>query len=189
MLVLQNNAPVTKNATALPPLLLAESDEENNEPYVLSLPLANSDYEESDPQACPLPLVDIGEEEKNSNDTSVTSHGSIFDLGRPVKNFFQGLGGFYGEVVDAFLDDGNTQMYTIIFTNEEEEMWSANNATVNVEAASFTVGDCGFQLVRKFCGGGHFSGTVVEILCGGKRKCKFCDIDEYKYMLSEFNTF
>ena len=26
---------------------------------------------------------------------------------------------------------------------------------------------------------------MVEILCGGKRKYKFCDGDEYKYMLSE----
>ena len=76
-------------------------------------------------------------------------------------------------------------MYTIRFTDREEEMWLAHDATVNAEAASITVGDYGFQLVRKFCGGGHFSGTVFEILCGGKRKCKFCNGYEYKYTLSE----
>ena len=64
-------------------------------------------------------------------------------------------------------------------------MWLVHDATVNAEAAYITVGNHGFQFIRKFCGGGHFSGTVVEILRGGKRKCKFCDVDGYKYTLSE----
>ena len=76
-------------------------------------------------------------------------------------------------------------MYTIRFIGDEEEMWSSHDATVNSKAASITVGDRGFQFISKFCGGGHFSGTVVEILCSGKRECKFCDGDEYKYTLSE----
>ena len=59
-------------------------------------------------------------------------------------------------------------------------MWWAHDATVNAEAASITVGDRGFKYIRKFLGVVYFSGTVVEILRGGKRKCKFCDGDEYK---------
>ena len=92
---------------------------------------------------------------------------------------------FSGEGVDAFRDDRNTQIYTIIFNDGEEEMWLENDATVNAEAASITVGVRGFQFISHFFWGGHFSGTVVKILCGGKRKFKFCDGDEYKYMLSE----
>ena len=64
-------------------------------------------------------------------------------------------------------------------------MWLAHDATLNSGAASVTVDDRGFQLIRKFCGGVHFSGTVVEILRGGKLKCKLCDGDEYKYTLIE----
>ena len=64
-------------------------------------------------------------------------------------------------------------------------MWLENYATVNAEAASITVGDCGFQFISKFCWGGHFSVTVVEILRCGKMKYKFCDGNEYKYTLSE----
>ena len=71
-------------------------------------------------------------------------------------------------------------MYTIIFTDGKQYMWLAHDATVNSGAAYITVGNRWFQLIRKFCGGGHFSGTVVEILRGGKRKCKLCDGDEYK---------
>ena len=71
-----------------------------------------------------------------------------------MKKFFQGLGCFSGEVFDAFIDEGNTEMYTIRFTDGEEEMWSAHDATVNYESASITVGDRGFQFIRKFCGGG-----------------------------------
>ena len=178
LLGLQKNAPVTKNVTALPPLSLAESDNKENYPDVLPLPSANSDDEESDPQACPLPPVDIGEEGKTSDDTSVTSHGSTLALGGQAKTFFQGLGWFSGEFFDAFLDDGNTQMYTIRFTDNKEEMWLAHDATVNSEADSITVGDRGFQLIRKFRGGGHFNGTVVEILRSGKGKCQLCDGDE-----------
>ena len=102
-----------------------------------------------------------------------------------MKKFFQGLGWFSGEVVDNFLDDNNTQVYTIRFTNGEEEMWLVNDAPLNAEAASITVGVRGFQFIRKFCGSGHFSGTVVGILHGGENNCKFCDRDEYKYILSE----
>ena len=101
------------------PLPLAESDEEYNYPDVPPLPLANSDDEESDPQAYQLPPVDICEEEKNSDDTSVTSHVSTLTLGSQVKKLFQGLGWFSGKVVDNFLDDGNTQMYTIRFTDSK----------------------------------------------------------------------
>ena len=66
-------------------------------------------------------------------------------------------------------------MYTIIFIGGKEDMRSAHDATVNSGADSITVGNCGFQFIRNFCEGGHFIGTMVEILCGGKRKCKFCD--------------
>ena len=69
---------------------------------------------------CPLPPVDIGEEEQTSDDTSATSHGSTLDLGSQLKKFFQGLECFSGEVFDAFLDDGNTQMHTIRCTDGEE---------------------------------------------------------------------
>ena len=181
---LKNSAPVTKNATAFPPLPLAESVKEDNDPDVPTFSSANSDNEESYLQACTLPPVDVGEDKKTSNDRSVTSHGSKLALGSQVKKYLQGLGWFSGEVVDTFLDYVNTQIYTIIFTYCEEEMWSAHDATVNSEAASITVGNRGFQFISKFSGGGHFSGTVVEILRGGKRKCKFCDGDEYKYTLS-----
>ena len=68
-------------------------------------------------------------------------------------------------------------MYTIRFTDGEEEIWSAHDTTVNAKATSITVGDRGFQFISKYFGGGHFSGTVVEILRCGKRKCKFCDGD------------
>ena len=64
-------------------------------------------------------------------------------------------------------------------------MWLVHDATLNAKAASITVGEREFQFIRKFCGGGHFSGTVVGILHGGKKKCKFCDRDEYKYIMSE----
>ena len=117
---LQNNSPVTNIATDLPALPLAESDEEKNDPDVPHLPLTNSDYEESDAQACQLPLVDIGEEEKISDDMSVTSQNSTLDLGSQVKKLFQGLGWFSGEVVETFLDDRSMQMYTIRFTDDEE---------------------------------------------------------------------
>ena len=93
LLGLQKNAPVTKNATALPPSTMAESHEEDNDSDVPPLPSANSDDEESDPQACPLPPpVDIGKEEKTSDETSVTSHGSTLALGSQVKKIFQGIG-------------------------------------------------------------------------------------------------
>ena len=62
-------------------------------------------------------------------------------------------------------------------------MWSAHDATVNSEADFITVRNRGFKFIREFCWGGHFSETVVEILNSGKRKCKFCDGDEYKYAL------
>ena len=147
------------------------------------MPSSNIDDEESDLQACPLPPVDIGEEGKTRNDTSVTSHGFILALESEVKKFFQEIGWFSSEVIDDFLDDSNTQIYTIRFTYDGEEMWMAHDATVNTEAASITVGDRGFQFIRKFLGDGRFSGAVVEILRGGKGKSKFCDGDEQKYTL------
>ena len=64
-------------------------------------------------------------------------------------------------------------------------MWLVHDATVNAEATYINVGDREFQFIRKFYGGGHFSGTVVKILHGAKKTCKFCDGDEYKYMMSE----
>ena len=166
---LQNNAPVIKNTTTLPPLHLEESDKEENDTCVPSLTLADSEDEESDTQACPLTLVYIGKEEKTSDDTIATSHGSILALGRKVKKFFQVLGWFSGEVVDALFYEGNTQMYTIRFNDREEEMWSMHDSRLNSGAASITVGDRGFQFISKICWGGHFSGTVVEILRGEKR--------------------
>ena len=77
---------------------------------------------------------------------------------------------FSGEGVDAFRDDRNTQIYTIIFNDGKEEMWLDHDATVNAEAASITVSGRGFQFISQFFGGGHFSGTVVKILCGGKKE-------------------
>ena len=79
--------------------------------------LENIDNGESDPQACPLPPAHISEEENTSIDTSVTSHSSTLALGSQVKKFFQGLGWFFDEVVNTFIDDGNTQMYTIRYTD------------------------------------------------------------------------
>ena len=64
-------------------------------------------------------------------------------------------------------------------------MWPAHDATVNAKDASINIWDRGFQFIRKLRGGGHFSGTVVETLRGGKRKCKFCVREDYKYTLSE----
>ena len=89
---LKNNTSVTKNATALPPLTLSEIDEEYNDPDTPPFPSANSDDGESYPQACQLPPVDTCREEKTSDDTIVTSHGSTLDLGIQVKKFLQGLG-------------------------------------------------------------------------------------------------
>ena len=60
LLGLQNNAPVTNNATDLPLLHMSESDKEDNDPDLPYFPSSNSDNEESDPQACPLPEVYIG---------------------------------------------------------------------------------------------------------------------------------
>ena len=69
-------------------------------------------------------------------------------------------------------------MYTIRFTDGEEETWSAHDVTVNAEAASIAIVDVGFQFIQLFCGGGHFSGIVIEISRSGKRRCRFCDGDE-----------
>ena len=52
-------------------------------------------------------------------------------------------------------------------------MWSAHDATVNSKADSITVGNHGFQFIRKFCGCVHFSGTVAEILRSGKRSSSY----------------
>ena len=65
-------------------------------------------------------------------------------------------------------------MYTIRFTDGEEETWSANDVTVNAEAASNSIVDVGFQFIQKSSGGGHFSGIVIEILRSGKRRCRSC---------------
>ena len=64
-------------------------------------------------------------------------------------------------------------------------MWLAHDATVNAEAASITVGGRGFQFISQFFWDGHFSGTVVKILLGGKSKCNLCGRYEYTYTLSE----
>ena len=64
-------------------------------------------------------------------------------------------------------------------------MCSAYDATVSSEDDYIIVGNRRFQFIGKFCGGGHFSGTVVEVLRGGKSKCKFCDGYDYKYTLSD----
>ena len=71
-------------------------------------------------------------------------------------------------------------MYTIIFTDGEEEIWLVHKFRVNAAADSINFGDRRFQFIRKFRGGGHFSGTEFEILRDGKKKCKLCDGYEYK---------
>ena len=68
-------------------------------------------------------------------------------------------------------------MYTIRFTDGEEETWSAHDVTVNAKAASNSIVDVGFQFIQIFCWGGHFSGIVIEILRSGKRRCRLCDRD------------
>ena len=52
---------------------------------------------------------------------SVTYRGSTLDLGSQVRKFFEGLGWFPGEVFDDFHGGENNQMYTIRFTDGEEE--------------------------------------------------------------------
>ena len=39
-------------------------------------------------------------------------------------------------------------MYTIRFTDSEEETWLAHDVTVNDEATSIVIGDVGFQFIR-----------------------------------------
>ena len=85
---------------------------------------------------------------------SVTYCGSMLHLGSQVRKFFGGLGWFSGEVVDDLLDGGNNQMYTIIFTDCEEETWSAHDVTVNSNAASIAIVDVGFQFIQIFYWGG-----------------------------------
>ena len=98
---------------------------------------------------------------------------------------FEGLGWFPGEVFDSLLDGENNQMYTIRFTDGEEETWLANYVTVIDEAASIAIVDVGFQFIQIFCGGGHFSGIVIEILCRGNWRCRIFDGEEYMYTLNK----
>ena len=106
-----------------------------------------------------------------------------------MRKFFEGLGWFSGEVFDDLIDGDNNQIYTIRFNDDREESWSAHDVTLNDEAASISIGDVGFQFNRKICGGGHFSGIMIEILCSGKMRCGFCDIYEYRYTLKNCNAF
>ena len=108
---------------------------------------------------------------------SVTYRGYMLDLVSQVRNLFEGLRWFSGEVVYGLLDGENHQIYTIIFTDGEEETWLAHDVTVNSKAASNVLVDVGFQFIQKSSGGGHFSGIVIEILRSGKRRCRFCDRD------------
>ena len=75
-------------------------------------------------------------------------------------------------------------MYTIRFTDGEEETWSAHYVTVNSKAASNVLVDVGFQFIQLFHNGGHFSGIVIEILRSGKRRCRFCDRKECRYNMN-----
>ena len=52
-------------------------------------------------------------------------------------------------------------MYTIRFTDSEEETWSAHDFTVNAKAASTSIGDVGFQFIQSIHGDGHFSVIVI----------------------------
>ena len=74
-------------------------------------------------------------------------------------------------------------MHTVIFTDGEEEIWSVHDVTVNSEAAYITIVDVGFQSIQIFCGGGHFSGILIEILRSGKKRCRFCGGDECRYTM------
>ena len=112
------------------------SDKEENDPDVPPLPSTDNGHEENYPYLTPLPPVYSAEEGKTSDDTSVTYCGSTLDLGSQARNLFEGLGWFPAEVFDDSLDGENNQMYTIRFTDGEEEIWSDHDVTVNAEAAS-----------------------------------------------------
>ena len=92
----------------------------------------------------PLPTVYSAEEGEISNDMSVTYFGSMLDLVSHVWKSFEGLGWFPAEVVDDLIDRENNQMYTIRFTDGEEETWSAHYVTVNVKSAYIAIVDVGF---------------------------------------------
>ena len=79
-------------------------------------------------------------------------------------------------------------MYTIRFTDGEEETCSAHDVTVNDGATSIEIVDFGFQFIQIFCGGGHFSGIVIEILRSGQRRCRLCDGDECRYTLNKLQS-
>ena len=116
---------------------------------------------------------------------SVTYRGSTLDLGSQVRKFFEGLGWFPGEVVDGLLDGENDQMCTIIFTDGKEETWLAHDVTVNTKADSIAIVDVGFQFIQIFCGGGHFSGILIEIFRSGNRRCILCAGEECRYTLNK----
>ena len=173
----------------MPPLYPECSDKEENDPDVPSLPSTDNGHEENYPDLTTLHPVDSSEEGKTSDDVSVTYCGTMLDLDSQARKLFEGLGWFPAEVVDDLLDGENTQMYTIRFTDGKEETWSAHDVTVNAESDSIAIVDVGFQFIQLFSGGGHFSGNVIEILRSGKRRCRFCDGDECRYTLKNFNAF
>ena len=132
-----NNALETENDTDVPPLPPEDSGKEENDPDVPPLnpadnyrkendtdfpplPSIDNGEEENDPELTPLTPVKIPEEVKTSNDMSVKYRDPTLPLGSQVRKFFEGIGWFYGEFVDYFLDEDNNQMYTIIFTDGEE---------------------------------------------------------------------
>ena len=84
---------------------------------------------------------------------SVTYRGSTLDMGSHEGEFCKGLGGLPREGVDGFLVGKNNQIYTIKFTDDEEETCSAHDVTVNSKAASIEIVDVGFQFIQIFCGG------------------------------------
>ena len=78
---------------------------------------------------------------------SVIYRGSMLDLVSQVRNLFEGLRWFSGEVVYGLLDGENHQIYTIIFTDGKEETLSAHDVKVNAKSASIAIDDVGFQFI------------------------------------------
>ena len=83
---------------------------------------------------------------------SVIYRGSTLDLGGQVRKLFEGLGWFSREVVNDLLDGEKEQMYTIRFTDGEEETWSAHDVKVNFEAGPISIGYVVFQFIQKIVG-------------------------------------
>ena len=173
----------------MPPLPPKDIGKEENRPDIPPLPSTYNDEKENDTYLTPLPPLYCTEEGKSSDGMSIIYHGSTLALGSQVIKFFEGLRWFSGKFVNYFIDGENIQIYTMRFTYGKEEAWSDYDVTVNNKADSITIGDVGFKFIRKFCGGGHFSGIVIEILLSGKRSCRFCDRYECRYTLKNFNAF